>query len=72
MLYVDSDIVSSVFSDIVSEYVKMAKMTITQGKIHNYLRMTRHYSSWGKTRFSMVYYIENMLDKIPEDIKWES
>ena len=34
VLHVDSDIFSSIFSDIDVEYGKTAKMTITKSKIH--------------------------------------
>ena len=40
MSHVDSDIVRSVLSDIDAEYRRIAKMTITRGNIHKYLRMT--------------------------------
>ena len=40
ILHVDSNIVSGVLSDIDTEYGNIAKMTITWGKIHKYLRMT--------------------------------
>ena len=39
MLHVDSGILSSVFADIDAEYGNIAKMTITWGKIQNYLGM---------------------------------
>ena len=48
MSHVDSDIFSSVLSEIESEYGKIAKMTITQGKIHKYLGMTINYYLLGK------------------------
>ena len=37
-------------------------MTITQGKVYKYLRMTIDYSFPGKVIFSMVEYIGKMLD----------
>ena len=40
MSYFDSDIVSIVIYDIDTEYGKITKMTITQGKIHRYSGMT--------------------------------
>ena len=40
MSHVDTDIVSRLLVDIDAGYGKIAKMTITQGKIHKYLRMT--------------------------------
>ena len=44
MSHVDPDIVSSVLADIEAEYGKIAKTTITRGKIHKYLGMTINYS----------------------------
>ena len=69
MLHVDSNIVYSVISDIDAEYRNIEKMTITRGKIHKYLGMTIDYSSPGKVIFSMVDFIVNMLDDIPEYIR---
>ena len=37
MSHIDPDIVSSVLADIVAEYGKIAKMTITRGKYTNTL-----------------------------------
>ena len=65
MFHVDSGIVSSVLSDIDTEYGEIVKMTITRGKIHNYLRMTINYSSPGKLNLFMVNYIGKMIDYIP-------
>ena len=47
-------------------------MTITRGKVHKYLGMTIDYSSLGKVIFSMINYIEKIIDDIPEDMKGES
>ena len=54
MSHVDPNIVSSVLADIYAEYGNIAKMTITQGKIHKYLGMTIAYSSPGKLIFSVI------------------
>ena len=70
--YVDPDVVSSVLADINAEYGKIAKMTITRGKVHKYLGMTIDYSSPGKVIFSMINYIGKMLDVIPKYMKGES
>ena len=47
-------------------------MTIPWGKIHKYLGMNIDYSSIGKLTFSLIEYIVNMFDDIPEDMKGES
>ena len=70
--HVDPAIVPSVLDDIDVEYGKIAKITITRGKVHKYLGMTIDYSSPGKVIFSMIEYIGKMLDNIPEDMKGES
>ena len=46
-------------------------MTITWGKVYKYLGMTIDYSSPSKVISSMIDYIWNMLDSIPEDTKVE-
>ena len=70
--HVNSAVVSSVLSDIDAECGKIAKMTITLGKVHKYLGMTIDYSSPGKVIFLITDYIGKMIDDIPEDMKGES
>ena len=69
MFHVDSKMVSSVLADIDAKYGKIAKITITRGKIHKYLGMTINYSSTSKVNLSMADHIGNILDDIPEYIK---
>ena len=72
MAHVYSDVVSRILADIDAEYVKIADMTITRGKIHKYLMITINYSYPGKVKFSMVECIRKMLENIPKDIKGKS
>ena len=72
MLHVDSNILSSVPVKIDEEYEKNVKMTITQGKIHKYLRIAIDYSLPGRLILSMVYYIGKILNYTPEDMRGES
>ena len=65
-------VIYSVLSDIDAEYGKIAKITITWGRVHKYLVMSKDYSSPGNLILSMIDYIEKMLDNILEDIKVES
>ena len=69
--HVDPAVISGVLAGIYAEYGKIAKMTITRGKVHKYLGMTIDYSSPGKLTLSMINYIGKMLDDIPEDMKGE-
>ena len=52
--HVDPAVVSRVLSDIDAEYGKIAKMTITQGKVQKYLGTIIDYSSSGKVIFLMI------------------
>ena len=65
----DPAIISSVLADIDAEYVRIAKMTITRGKVHKCLRMTIDHSLPGKAIFPMINYIGKLLDNITEDMK---
>ena len=71
-LRVDYDVISHVLADIDTVYGKIAKMTITWGNIYKYLWTNINYFSPGKVTLAIVGSIGNMLDNIPEDIKWES
>ena len=70
--HVNPAVVSSVLADIDGKYEKIAKMTITRGKVHKYLGMTIDCSSLGKVIFLMINYIGKNLDYIPEYMKGES
>ena len=66
--HVDPSVISSVLSDIDVEYGKIAKMTITRGKLYKYLGMTIYYSSPGKLIFSMIDYIGKKYPRIHEGV----
>ena len=66
---VDRVIVSRVLVEIDVKYGKILKMIIAWGKVHKFLGMTINYSFPGKVIFSMVNYIENILDDIPKEMK---
>ena len=67
--HVEPAVISGVLADIYAEYGKIAKMTITRGKVHKYHGMNIDYSSPGKVIFSMIDYIGKNLYNIPEDMK---
>ena len=66
--HVDPDFVSSFLADIDTEYGRIAKMTITRGKVYKYLGMTIDCSFPGKLIFLIIYYIVNILENISEDM----
>jgi hypothetical protein len=63
----DPDVVSQIVGLFKGAYGKAAPLTITRGKIHDYLGMTLDYSVERKVKVTMLKYIKNMLLKMPEE-----
>jgi hypothetical protein len=66
--HVEPSVVTSVIELLQSEFGKEAPLTITRGKVHEYLGMTIDYSIPGKVKFTMLDYIKGMLDDLPSDM----
>jgi hypothetical protein len=66
--HINPNIVTKVLKLFNGEYGKKAPLTVTQGKVHEYLRMTIDYSLNGKVKITMIDYIQGMLDKLPNDM----
>ena len=49
-----------------------APITISRGKVHEYLGMTIDYSIPGKVSIKMLDYVDNMLNGLPEGMDGES
>jgi hypothetical protein len=69
--HVDPEVVTSVIDMIELEFGKEAPLTKTRGKVHEYLGMSIDFSTDGKERFSMVDYVQAMLDDLPDDMRGE-
>jgi hypothetical protein len=67
-----SHIEESVLEDLISkmqeEYGKEAPLTISCGKVLEYLGMKIDYSNTGKVMFSMRYYVKNLLEECPDEL----
>ena len=56
-----------------TEFGKEAPLTITRGKVHDYLGMTIDYTTVpGKVLIIMADYIDNILNELPTDMDGES
>jgi hypothetical protein len=61
--------------EVVSQIIELLKgadgkevpLMITRGKIHEYLGMTLDFSAEGKVRITMLKYIRDMLEEMPEE-----
>ena len=70
--HVDASVVSDVISWLDGEFGAEAPLTKTRGKVHEYLGMTIDFSTPGKVKFTMIDYIQVMLDDLPDDMDGEA
>ena len=66
--HVDKSVVEGIISQFNSEYGVEAPLTITRGKIHDYLGMKIDFSTPGQVKFTMDPYIDTLIQEIPEDL----
>ncbi|KAI2499082.1 Reverse transcriptase (RNA-dependent DNA polymerase) [Fragilaria crotonensis] len=63
----DPNVVTDIITMLESEFGNEAPLTITRGKVHEYLGMTIDFSIDGKVMFTMIDYIKGMLEELPVD-----
>eukprot|EP00980_Cylindrotheca_fusiformis_P012362 scaffold3036_cov117-Cylindrotheca_fusiformis.AAC.1 len=66
--HVENDVIEGVYDLLNENYGKESPLTVSRGKIHEYLGMTIDYSEDGKVKFTMSDYIEDLLEEMPEDL----
>jgi hypothetical protein len=70
--HADPEVVTEVIDLLEGEFGKEAPLTKTRGHVHDYLGMTIDFSSAGKVQLSMIDYVQNMLDGLPENMSGEA
>jgi hypothetical protein len=70
--HIEYDVVTGVIQPLYGAFGKEVPLTVTRGKVHEYLGMTLDFSSPGKAKIYMIDYIENMLKDIPSEFDGES
>ena len=68
----DPAVVTSILNDLNKEYGKISPLTVTRGKIHDYVGMTIDFSEAGKVKFSMFDYLEEIIQNLPKEFVGES
>jgi hypothetical protein len=66
--HVSEEVNTSIIKIINVEFGKEAPITITRGKVHDYLGMTLDYSEKGKVKIKMLDYVDKLLADLPADI----
>ena len=72
ILHVDPNVVTDIIKQLEGEFAKEAPLSITRGKVHDYLGMTPDFTIDGKVQIKMIDYIENMLEELPADMDGEA
>jgi hypothetical protein len=68
-----NDKVNTIIINLIDdEFGNEAPLTITRGKVHDYLRMTLDYSEKGKVKIKMLDYVERMLADLPDKMAGEA
>jgi hypothetical protein len=70
--HVDSKVNTNVIDLINAKFGKEAPLTITRGRLHDYLGMTLDYSEKGKVKIKMLDYVEKMLADLPGKMDGEA
>ncbi len=70
--HVAYEVVTSIIGLIDAEFGKEAPITVTRGKVHDYLGMTLDYSIDGKVQIKMIDSIAKMLQELPEEFDGEA
>jgi hypothetical protein len=66
--HVSEDVNTDIIKISNDEFWKEAPITITRGKVHDYLGMTLDYSEKGKVKIKMLDYVDKMLTDLPAEM----
>jgi Reverse transcriptase (RNA-dependent DNA polymerase) len=68
----DAKVVTSIIGKLNKEFGEKSHLTVTRGKVHEYLGMIIDCNIPGKVKISMKEYIKSMLKDLPDDMNGES
>ncbi|KAG7363646.1 reverse transcriptase RNA-dependent DNA polymerase [Nitzschia inconspicua] len=64
----DPTVVEDIFTKLQAEFGKEAPLTVTRGKVHNYLGMRIDYSIDGKVQFTMPSLVKEIVAQLPSSL----
>ena len=70
--HMEKDVVSDFLAKVNGEFGKETPITVTRGKVHEYLGMTLDFSKPQKIMVKMLDYQEGMLADLPPDMRGEA
>ena len=68
MSHTKQEMLENLLTSLNEEFGKEAPLTVTRGKIHDYLGMTFDYTIPGKVKITMPDFVLGVLDECPEDL----
>jgi hypothetical protein len=66
--HIDPKVLDEIIRRLREKYGQEAPLTVTRGKVHEYLGMTLDYGEVGKVKFIMDDYVKNLIDNVPSDM----
>ena len=66
--HTQQEVLEGLLTSLNEEFGKEAPLTVTRGKVHDYLGMTYDYTILGKVKITMLDFVQGMLDECPEDL----
>jgi uncharacterized protein YeaC (DUF1315 family) len=66
--HVDQQVLENLLNRLNERFGKEQELSVTRGNKHDYLGMTIDYSTSGRVQFTMLDYIDNMLNELPDDM----
>ena len=68
----DPKVNTNIIKLIDDEFGNEAPLTVTRGKVHDYLGMTLDYTKKGKVKIKMIDYVEKLLADLPKEMDGEA
>jgi hypothetical protein len=68
MSHVDPKVLDEVISKLDKKYGQEGPLSVTRGRVHDYLGMTLDYSQSGTVKIRMDDYVKNLIANAPDDM----
>ncbi|GAX11354.1 hypothetical protein FisN_22Lu047 [Fistulifera solaris] len=66
--HVSPEVVTDVIAKLNAEFGKEEPLSVSRGKVHEYLGMTINYEDEGKVTICMTEYVQNIIDELPPEM----
>ena len=67
--HIDPNIVTEIVNKLDGEFGQITPLTVTRGKIHDYVGMTIDFSDSNRVRFTMIDFLQDIIANLPDGLK---